>query len=468
MTKLNITLRKLDNGFKAFVIESGDETIVPLGKNVFNRKLKQFAAGTAVLAEVHVSKTGRMMFDSLTLSDGTHEPKKVEVVKKEATLGYFINEESRLVYTTADALAKRSPQRAVKVMMVGPSGYGKTTLPKLFAEVTGRRFLRMNCATVRDPEEWFGYREAQEGSTVFIRSQFAREITKGDLVVVLDEFNRLEPWLHNTLFPLLDDDGATVVHDEEFRIGPNVIVVGTINSGYRFTGTFELDEALLNRFDFLLEVGAMPHNEEVKVLKTRTGISHAQAGTIVKVSNVMRQNDIVCSTRTSLNIANMVVSGMTLREAFESAVVLRVPTDGTSNSERKKVIDLVNTHLGVLEVRNVSGDVFGEPESPAVIKVEQEQEPEVGVEPKPVKEAKVLLTLERASDKNLLAVGLIVALRRLPVVTGELSLGEANVLVSKLSSSYPVVLELSHEPEDMSEIAAEFRRCGLTGSFRRL
>ena len=153
----------------------------------------------------------------------------------------------------------------------------------------------MNCATIRDPEEWFGFREAKDGSTVFIRSQFAKIIEAGNAVVVLDEFNRLEPWLHNTLFPLLDDDGATVVHDERFAIGEGVIVVGTINSGYKYTGTFELDEALMNRFEFILEVGPMPHAQEVQVLTKRTGVDAATAEQIVKMSNTLRQQEVICS-----------------------------------------------------------------------------------------------------------------------------------------------------------------------------
>jgi hypothetical protein len=191
--------------------------------------------------------------------------------------GYFIDEETRRVFTTAHKMSVGNPDSAIKVMMVGPSGYGKTTVPKLFAQATGMNFYRMNCATVRDPEEWFGYREAVDGSTKFFRSEFAKAIEAGNLVVVLDEFNRLEPWLHNTLFPLLDDDGKTVVHDEEFKIGPNVIVVGTINSGYRYTGTFELDEALLNRFEFIIEVGRASKRDcqgSCRPPKTGCGLLH--------------------------------------------------------------------------------------------------------------------------------------------------------------------------------------------------
>jgi len=274
--------------------------------------------------------------------------------------GYYISDDTRKVFTTAHKMSGSNPDKAVKIMMVGASGYGKTTVPKLFAQAAGMGFYRMNCATVRDPEEWFGYREAVEGSTKFFRSEFAKVIEAGNAVIVLDEFNRLEPWLHNTLFPLLDDDGKTVVHDEEFKIGPGVIVVGTINTGYKYTGTFELDEALLNRFEFIIEVGPMPKNEELKVLKARTGINKDAARTIIKAANDLRSLDVVSSTRTTLLVAQMVVSGLTVREAYQNSVVNRIPNDDSAYTLRKDVIDSLNMNCGTLEDKPLVEDIFAQ------------------------------------------------------------------------------------------------------------
>lgn len=273
--------------------------------------------------------------------------------------GYYIERDVRSAFTTAKRISDGNPQRAVKLMMVGPSGYGKTTLPRLFAQVTGMGFYRMNCASIRDPEEWFGYREARDGSTVFLKSEFIKLLEAGNLVVVLDEFNRLEPWLHNTLFPMLDDDGCTVIHDEKVAIGPNVIVVATINTGYKYTGVFELDEALMNRFEFVLSVGPLPVNEEENVLIERTGVNKKVAQTIVNVASEMRRLEAVCSTRTTLLIAQMVQAGMNLREAYENAVVRRIVGSDAQMGMRKQVIDRLNIMLGTMDDKAVENDVFG-------------------------------------------------------------------------------------------------------------
>jgi midasin (ATPase involved in ribosome maturation) len=292
------------------------------------------------------------------------EEDAVGVVGKSATpvtSDFYISPEAKMVMTTAHQMSLANPGRAVKIMMVGPTGSGKTTLPKLLAQVTGRNFLRMNCATIRDPEEWFGFREAKGGSTVFIPSAFSEAIAKGNLVLVLDEFNRLEPWLHNTLYPLLDDDGFTVVHDQRFEIGSNVLVVATINQGYKYTGTFELDEALTNRFHFTLELGHIPHKEEVSVLVSRTGIEEDIAVSIVKTANTLRAENVSCSTSRSIEVARMVVSGLAVREAFEFAVIRRIPLDEVGGGQRKQAIDMVNNRHGVFSPRILVNDVFGTP-----------------------------------------------------------------------------------------------------------
>jgi hypothetical protein len=280
----------------------------------------------------------------------------------------------------------------------------------------------MNCASIRDPEEWFGYREARDGSTVFIRSNFMKLKEAGNVIMVLDEFNRLEPWLHNTLFPLLDDAGATTIHDETFCIGSGVIVVGTINTGYKYTGIFELDEAILNRFDHHLEVGPMPHREEVKVLTKRTGISEDFVNQIVKTANILRQKQIVCSTATTLRIARMVVNGMYVREAFEMAVIKRIPQDSSGSSLRKEVLDLVNVQLEPYKVRLLESDIFnlGQTEE------EAEESGEV---------SRTKLTLTRNTSMTFLTVRIIKLLRQLSIVDSEpFSLREAKSMVDSIEN----------------------------------
>lgn len=358
--------------------------------------------------------------------NGFHELRP-EVKEKTMTTknGYYIGQDARLIFNTAYRMSQAAPDTAIKIMMLGASGNGKTTLPRIFSQAVGMDFYRMNCAKVRDPEEWFGYREARDGSTVFIRSHFITLLEKGNLVVVLDEFNRVEPWLHNTLFPLLDDDGYTVVHDQEFRIGPNVIVVATINTGYRYTGVFELDEALYNRFHLVLELNSLPPAEEIEVLCQRTGLTVPDARPVVKMANILREKDVVCSTRTTLTIASLMAAGMTIREAFEYTVVRRLPQEMGGNNYRKNIVDQLNSEIGVYQKREIESDVFGEMKGDS-------QSPEGTVV--------VFLKRDLSSGDHFPNVQVIKALRALDYPSGPLSLREANNWAIEISGGETVAM----------------------------
>lgn len=268
--------------------------------------------------------------------------------------GYYISPNAQRQVFAAVNLLRNDPYTSVKILMTGESGYGKTSIAKKIADKLGLSYFRMNCAAVRDPNEWFFDIEVKTvivngqavPETIFTVSEFAERIAAGNCVIVLDEFNRLESNMHNTLFPLLDDDGCTRLHHIDFRVGPNVIFIGTVNLGAKFAGTFLLDDALTNRFDMLLEVKPLPVKTELTVLQSRTGIDDGTADQIVSLAMLLRENDYVCSTRDTLKISKLVMAGLSPRDAFEFVIVLRVPDDENSAPVRKAIVEIVNRHLG--------------------------------------------------------------------------------------------------------------------------
>jgi nitric oxide reductase NorQ protein len=257
---------------------------------------------------------------------------------------YFTDDAIRIFNAAVKMVATGNP---MNLLMVGPSGYGKTTMPKAIAKREGMNFLRVNCAAVRDPEEWFGYREAKEGSTVFVPTEFTNAVREGNAIIVLDEFNRVEPWLHNTLYPLLDDDKSTVVHGERITCGPNVLFVATINDGSQFTGTFTLDTAIVNRMDAILPVRPLPFAAEVTLIRNRMGCTGPVYENLVKMMGKVRQViekhdiNVDASTRSTLKIARLICAGMTPRQAIDYAFVNAVPQENA-----KEVIDTISSFFG--------------------------------------------------------------------------------------------------------------------------
>lgn len=293
---------------------------------------------------------------------GYDEPEKevMDWVEKETTKAtidsaewlekIYIDSKDNMVLNT---IRKLSAKRHVAIMMIGPSGYGKTSIPQQKATDWEMEFLRWDCATVRDPEEFFGFRGAVDGSTMsengetyFAESEFTKVLEAGNCVIVLDELNRIDPYISNILFPLLDHAGKTTVANHEIKVGPNVIFFATVNLGFQFTGTFTLDTALNNRFTAKVLVNALPMEIEQKVIMARGNINLNDAQKIVKLMTGLRSLNakdklsVDASTRVSIQMAELVGCGLDLRSALVYVVI-----NGISDEEAKLVID----QFGIIE-----------------------------------------------------------------------------------------------------------------------
>jgi MoxR-like ATPase len=258
----------------------------------------------------------------------------------------FISKEQDELF---EAVHKISQLHHVSVMMIGASGYGKTSVPEQKAKDWGMEFLRWNCATVRDPEEFFGYRGAVDASTMtdegevfFSESEFTQKVEAGNVVIALDEINRVDPYILNILFSILDHEGKATVAGHEITVGDNVIFVATVNLGYQFTGTFQLDTALVNRFLAKVEVGALPQVVEEELLQYRVGVTEKQAKTIVSFMSKMRdlnqrgKLNLDASTRVSLQISELVYSGLGFDLAVKHTMIV-----GCEPEEKKEINDVL-------------------------------------------------------------------------------------------------------------------------------
>jgi len=340
--------------------ERPPEELIKTSWEFQNRKFKSFERGVIVVATFRVSENGRRYLLNVrpTTAEAAIDLPGFEAPKTLVSEGFYYPLSVRRVFSIADKMAMK--EGVVILLMVGPSGYGKTMFGEKFAEATKRNHVRINCAAIRDPEEWMGFREAREGTTVFESSEFSRALQQGNTVIVLDEINRLEPWLHNTLFPLLDDARATVVHNKRFEVAHNTIFVLTLNQGMEFTGTFELDQAFVNRVWATIAVGPPPQDEEIKVVCERTGLVPKKVQQIVEIANRLREvvarreASVDCSTRVTLRIARLMQYGMTMRSAFHDAV----ETSAMDADTRKKLADVINSQLGTMEEGEVDDDVF--------------------------------------------------------------------------------------------------------------
>lgn len=239
----------------------------------------------------------------------------------------------------------------INIMMTGESGYGKTSTCESLASWLGCDFIRVNCAVVMDTESWFGYHEARGGDTVFIPTKLTEKIRQGNCVILLDEANRIEPWVSNSLLPILDHSRSTEVHGEEIVAGEGIIFCFSVNIGPKFVGTNQMDAAMINRMDAVVEFTEPPRDIEEHIVGRKfPEMPNMEIRKIVSVISEVRkiiqrdELDIDASTRTSLKFANLVGLGMSMRYAAEYVLI-----NPTPKSDRKSITDVVNSKLGPLQ-----------------------------------------------------------------------------------------------------------------------
>ena len=345
-TRLQISKTDTD-AFRAVVLNPEDLPVKLDGDQLSNPQFAQFGNGTVIEVSFRHA-AGHLRLQGVIKVVSDVEVPEEHVDKNEWVLvdtEYFAPEEYALFETAMQVLADGETFR---MMLAGSSGNGKTSRAKAWANAHGMEYVRINCAMIRDPEEWYVYREVVDGDTVTQLTPLSKALIAGNAVIVLDEINRLEPWLANSLFSLLDFDQSVEAHGVRITVGENVLFCMTKNQGHVYVGTFGMDAALSRRVDGQINVTAPPAAIERKILVDKKGITEDQAFHIIEMLNKLR-NEIGTdeganiTTGPALKIAMLVKCGRSLREAFQYVVINPAPQELS-----KILLDAVNSRLKVL------------------------------------------------------------------------------------------------------------------------
>lgn len=271
-----------------------------------------------------------------------------EKEKNEKSNFFYIEKEVNQVLFLANSLLEETGYS--NVLIVGPSGFGKTSIAKEVAKKLNRPFVKVDLSLVTEPQEFFGSLSLVNGSTVFTETPFAKAIKEGGHVICLDEINRAYPNIMNPLLALLDDTRSATYNGCVYTVAPNTMFIVTANIGTKFTGTFQADAALMNRMNYIANVGQIPMDVESKIYSSRTGLDKNTADAVAKCLSEIRMTfpDSVTdfSPRLGISIA-YACKYFSILSAFLSCL------SHIDITERRGIVDILkkNKHTETFEMK---------------------------------------------------------------------------------------------------------------------
>jgi MoxR-like ATPase len=173
---------------------------------------------------------------------------------------------------------KSSMDSGDKVLLVGPTGSGKSSLIRELAARQGKPFLRINLNGESSVSDILGGWKVQGREMVFRYGPVPMAVRSGALLC-LDELDAALPAVLFALQGLLEDGGSLQIPDtgewikphDDFRLVATANTLGKGDDSGLYAGTNVLNEAFLDRFHTVFHVDYLSPSLEQEVIRSKAG-----------------------------------------------------------------------------------------------------------------------------------------------------------------------------------------------------
>jgi|GEM_PF-6804626 MoxR-like ATPase len=257
------------------------------------------------------------------------------------------------------ATAVRFMRAGRHILHHGPTGTGKSFVWELamreldpaFDPDTYPYFVH-GSAGLEDIDLIGNYVLHADGTRSWTDGPLVRAMKDGKRLKV-EELNRMSPAHLNVLLGAMDFGRITLArYDGQVVVAADGFAVDAMaNIGLEYTGTEEIDPAVMRRFHVKVEYSFLSPVEEVALLRTRTGVAQRDADILVRIANSIRDAyrsgagidvDLYVSPASLLQTAELVADGATISEAIELTWLVEV---ARTAERRSAVRETIAAHL---------------------------------------------------------------------------------------------------------------------------